>query len=448
MKDKVFVSFLGAGGYIDCVYYKDNLENYKCTTKFIQKAAIELSLRESEFSQILIVLTEKSEKIHWSDEPGSLKNILFEEMKLKNIVKTIKIEDGHSEEQIWKMFNKIYKNIPENSEIVLDITHAFRYIPMLGLSLLNFTKFIKNVSIKNIYYGCVEKSGSIPELRKILVEKRLAPILELREFSDIQDWTSAIDVFLKYGNPEKLIQIISVIKDNLFRSQKKDIGLILSHLESSIRNIYNDLSNVRGIDIYEGNSFINTNQNISDLFEQKDLITKEYNFLLPFFSLIERISNKFKNFEQNSFYNLIRAAELCEEYGLNQQGITLLRESIICFVMEENDYDSNEIITNKALREEVSKLISILGKHNNIVDTLRSFKHDSEIKNFDEKRQEEICKKSKRFAVLFDKIGKKRNVINHAGFGDETKNFKIELKKHINELKEKLNIHDDSERQT
>jgi len=63
------------------------------------------------------------------------------------------IPDGKDTDEIWEIFDIIYNALEEDDNIYIDITHSFRYLPMLLLVLLNYAKYLKNIKIKQITYG-------------------------------------------------------------------------------------------------------------------------------------------------------------------------------------------------------------------------------------------------------------------------------------------------------
>jgi len=59
--------------------------------------------------------------------------------------KSIEIVKGKDEEEIWAIFQKIYDVLEENDEVTFDVTHSYRFLPMLGLLLLQHPQFYKLV---------------------------------------------------------------------------------------------------------------------------------------------------------------------------------------------------------------------------------------------------------------------------------------------------------------
>jgi len=142
MARKVFISFLGATTYGECDYHKDG-KSYGGKLRFIQEATLNY-LNATDWSKTdiaYIMLTEGSEKNNWIDNlnHNSIENNIREGLKTRldkmNLpfqVEPIKnLPDGNNEEEIWKIFERVFEKINYNDELYFDITHGYRYLPML-----------------------------------------------------------------------------------------------------------------------------------------------------------------------------------------------------------------------------------------------------------------------------------------------------------------------------
>lgn len=84
-----------------------------------------------------------------------LKTVLHN-MELPFEPQAIKIPDGKDEDEMWEIFSTIFSQLQENDELYIDLTHSFRYLPMLLLVLSNYAKFFENISVNHISYGNFE----------------------------------------------------------------------------------------------------------------------------------------------------------------------------------------------------------------------------------------------------------------------------------------------------
>ena len=70
----------------------------------------------------------------------------------ENII-PVNIPDGLKQNEIWEIFDKIVENIDAGDEIYFDMTHSFRFLPMLAITVLNYSRVIK----KKINQGAAGK---------------------------------------------------------------------------------------------------------------------------------------------------------------------------------------------------------------------------------------------------------------------------------------------------
>ena len=107
--------------------------------------------------------------------------------------------EQNNQNEIWDNFEKLleikdFLNIDD--EIYLDITHGFRYMPILNLFLLEFISIFRNpaVKIKGVYYGMF--SGQKSE------------IIDFKILFDLLEWTKAINMFKRNSNAQQLIELL------------------------------------------------------------------------------------------------------------------------------------------------------------------------------------------------------------------------------------------------
>src|SRR5690625_1692057 len=185
MARKVFISFLGTGRYKPCVYKSHDGEKSR-VVEYVQEAILDLYCREyGEGDKAFFFLTQQAEKQHWDKLEGVLGEREFQIVPVKNL------PDGHTEKEIWDIFELVYSHLEEEDRVILDVTHGFRSLPMLQIVLLNYARSLKNITVEHILYGAFESLG-IP-LFKIDEEipdpaDREVPILNLTSFSAIQSW--------------------------------------------------------------------------------------------------------------------------------------------------------------------------------------------------------------------------------------------------------------------
>ncbi len=398
MLKKIFISFLGTNKYIPCNYYfMDKNKNYVKNVEFIQEALIEIFFKQKyDNSLFLFFLTKKAKEVNWNNLETRIKN------KVSNFfqIKPIDIPDGKSEKEIWEIFEKVYENIPEKSSIIFDITHAFRSIPMLAISLLNYAKVLKNIKVEGIYYGAVETLGTRKEIENMPLNQRNAPIFELTQFNELIDWSNAAYDFINYGIATKLKEMnIEKIKPVLKATKGKDeIAQKIRFISNELDKISLSLSTVRGKEIYEDLNFTKIREYLKEI---KDNIK-----IQPFKPLVVKINNKISDFEKGDIKNLFLASKFCYEHNLIQQSITILQEAIITYYCEKFNFN----YTDLEKRNLIAQLFII--KNRNIPEN----KWKSPAGDNKYLTKQILNKIDRNFANYYNSLTNLRNDINHAGF--------------------------------
>lgn len=408
---RAYLSFLGTNDYLNCTYFKNNKELKN--VRFVQQATLYFYCREwTSEDRILIFTTDEAYEKNWLDNGhrGPEGNILkrtglercIESLKLSPPVKRVPIPEGKSEKEIWDIFNKVFEQLNQGEEVIFDITHAFRSIPMLAIVVLNYAKVMKDITLQGIYYGALEVLGNIKKVKDIPVDKRRVPIFDLTSFDMLMDWTLAIDRFVKSGDAAQ----ISVLANSSARSILSDTKgkdrspHILRNIANNLDEFTKALSTCRGLEI---SGIVNKMQkNINQL----ELL--DYIFPVPFKPVFHKIKNQIKLFNGDIISDGIQAVKWCHEHNLIQQGYTILEEMLISYCMTQigqkpQDWNKREIV-NQAVhiylyktpesewREDVSE------NKNNINELLNFFDGNTQI------------------AKLMRNLSQDRNDLNHAGY--------------------------------
>jgi len=181
----LYLSFLGTNDYLPCTY--EYRSERIANVRFVQEATIRMNCMDwQNQDRVVIFTTQKAFRQNWKDdghrnpETGEKIPVQGLETCIKNIEGRFSldqqlIKDGSNEKEIWEIFTQVFESIRDGDEIIFDITHAFRSIPMLAIVVLNYAKIMKKASLKGIYYGAMESLGSLSEARKLPLEKRIVP---------------------------------------------------------------------------------------------------------------------------------------------------------------------------------------------------------------------------------------------------------------------------------
>lgn len=369
---RVFLSFLGTGNYRDGVYEENGKKSKN--VRFVQNAIIELL--NNEFDERYIFCTEGAQNTH------------LEALKKESgyEYKNIKIKEGRNEEEIWDIFQTIYDKLEENDEIVFDVTHSYRFLPMLGLLLLQHAKFLKGIKVKKLCYGAFE-----------MAIDGVSPIMDFTSFSKLQDWSLAGNSFMKTGSVENFTDIakeeFSATSANIDKNKQR-----MRKISGGLKDLAMDIYTVRGVNIVEANK-------IKEFREEIEGLKKELH--PPFTLVIDKIEKNIEKFQEKKVQNVFCAVEWCIEKGLYQQGITMLQEGLITVLLDKVGLDYTSL-------EEREGFGDYIGYEN--IKGGKEFRGDTT-------KMEKIVKKLNEAGLDYNtlkqaycNVKKLRNDINHGGF--------------------------------
>lgn len=358
MPRKVFISILGTGFYEKCAYTDGQNQFPSIPTRFIQRASLELfgAKEWSKEDRVIIFLTKKARELNWNktiaerkrngkDTPEPYKGLeaVLQEMDLKAQVEDRDIKDGMNKEEIWEVFQTIYDTLEEGDEVYMDLTHSFRFLPMLLLVLGNYAKFLKGITIENIVYGNYDARNAENE----------APIISLLPLASLQDWTFAAANYLQNGRVMQLEDLANKELREILQNTK-DINQDARALNKYVKTLSTftkDLLNCRGQAIRSGEA-INAIRTEAKRIE-KVIIT-------PMAPVLDKINHSLEIFLPNEHvFNGFYAAQWCFNNQLYQQAITLLQENIVTYICLQKKLD----ISNKSQREMVNKAFNIYLNH-------------------------------------------------------------------------------------
>ncbi len=369
MARKVFISVLGAGFYEECVYEKEKDEMFRggdrfhsSKTRFIQQATLEyLNTKEwGENDAAYILVTKKSKETNWHEtittrmnrknneiEPYLGLERVIKDMNLPFKTKAVDIPDGKDEKEIWEIFETIIDEnngiIQDGDELYFDLTHGFRYLPMLVLVLGNYTTFLKKTKKCSITYGNHEMRD----------DHDVAPIIDLLPLATLQDWTFAVADYLENGYAEKLQQLgndmlrpILRNRDKMTEEQKQD-AQNMRDLVNNIKAMALERQTCRGIPVMDSKIVKSVRVNINNI--QESVISA----LTP---LIKKIDNSLEDFDSEpNVFNTFAAAKWCYNNHQYQAATTFIEEGIISFFCLRNNIDYK----NEYLRDLVTTVFSV-----------------------------------------------------------------------------------------
>lgn len=405
---KAYLSFLGTNNYLSCTYCLNNLEAIHI--RFVQEATVQFACSDwTEQDRLLIFTTQEAYNKNWLNDGhptnGAATSTEGLECRLKKlpitpVLKNIMIPEGKNELEIWKIFQIVFDQLQPGDQVVLDITHALRSIPMLALVALNYSKVLKNVRLEKIYYGAFEVLGPIPEVKEMDPGKRRVPVFDLTPFDQLLDWTIAIDRFSGSGDASAACALAKEkIRPLLKFSQGAD------QTASSIRDVISSLEPfTQALGTCRGQQISPAVNRLKESLSR----CKNFNQVKPLGPLLDKLKTQMDAFPGNGIGDGLQAVKWCTHHNLIQQGYTILQEVVITLLLNQLGWDS----LNRDNRELIGQGIKIfledlpVGKRKKL-----ACDHPEKIEQI-----KKILETKGRLAEIFISLSGRRNDLNHAGF--------------------------------
>ncbi|AOY59366.1 TIGR02221 family CRISPR-associated protein [Desulfococcus multivorans] len=344
---RVYISFLGTNDYVECFYDSDTID-VETPVRFIQETTLSLfSKTASSDDRGFIFITDEARRKNWEDNGQwdrekkcnkacqGLKTRI-DLLKLPFPVEAVFIPEGHSEKEIWDIFDIVYCVLNEGDDVIFDITHAFRSIPMLAIVILNYARVLKNIRLEGIYYGAFEALGPAWEVARMPVQKRRAPLLNLISFNRLMEWTVAVDRFMESGDAKEVSRLArDAVAPVLKESRGKDKSASATRdIANALAFFTKNLYTCRGPEIVRSAEYLKCELN-------KAIHAEGVKPLVPLFDHIRQGVSRFRG---DDVHDGIQAAKWCLDHNLIQQGFTVLQETLITYFVTMNGQNANDLV--------------------------------------------------------------------------------------------------------
>lgn len=240
------------------------------------------------------------------------------EQVIGNDSKVVLIRYGLNESEIKENIDIILglqQYLNNNDELIVDVTHSFRSLPMFMMNLLIYLKNVsqKNITISHIHYGMLEMSK----------ELGYAPIVDLKTMMNVNDWITGAYSFYEYGNAYKISELI--------RNQDKSVAILLDE--------FSNLMNLNHLDaIHKISQRLSAVKN------------KDYQTLLPALTInpiVKSFISRFSVATDSQAMFQLKVARWQLDHRKYAQAMLTASECMITFVCETNkqkwdDFDIRE----------------------------------------------------------------------------------------------------------
>lgn len=409
MARKLFISFLGTGFYEKCTYC-DGPSTYT-PTRYIQQATLEHIGIDTwtEDDAVRIFVTDKAYTENWNkdndtrfnartkaEEPYTRLGRILDGMDIKaDVAPVLHVPVSNDEKEMWKIFQMVFNEIHEGDELYIDLTHAFRYLPMLVLVLSNYSKFLKHTTVRQLSYGNYEARD----------EQNHAPIVNLLPLTDLQDWTTAAADFLQNGYIDKMCNLAQ----GSIRLLQKDVATRsndnkrLATFVNTLKALVEERQTCRGLLISSGTM-------LRELQEQAGKIGNVV--IKPLGPILGKIAQTLPK-PNGSLGNCLDAARWCYDNHLYQQAATILQEGVVTYFCERHGIE----IANEGERDLVNSAFTI--KFNALLPS--EWDVASERKEKLKELLNDPLLSQPAVYNTFNNITEIRNDYNHAGFRSKRK---------------------------
>jgi CRISPR-associated DxTHG motif protein len=311
----ILYSFLGTGNYDEGEYLCP--DGNIVFTKYAQEALLKTIVNEyGRKVEVKIFLTEESRVKHFLEND---KTSLCSSLKMHDIEFQYELlEIPNTKDAISEVFSKLLSSLPDEGDVIIDITHSFRSMPILALAALSIKRVCSENLRSRIFYGEFSR------------EKKVGSLVELTKFVDLLDWTRALQLFVKANQGNELLSLV-----------KKDLKAGLSVGDTSSRELRDIAECIKNLSIDISTSRL---MQISDsVMKLSDKLKSsiESDILPEFSQLFSYVQNKLEKFSGNFMYDAIMSADWCYQAGLYPQVVTILQEATICSICNELEFESS-----------------------------------------------------------------------------------------------------------
>lgn len=319
---KLLITFLGIGNY-ETVQYGFSLKQ-KHASRFVQIALTALLKPD----RVVVMATQASRTQNW-EGPGGLAataarkcpNVVFQE-KL--------IPEGKTEDEFWRIFETIVATVEPKDEVIFDVTHSFRSIPLIAIASLQYIRVLHPaVRVSGVYYGAWDA-------RDASHEPPYAPILNLTSFVTLMDWSKAVSDYQNFGNVaalKKLLDGEALPRKKATRGKDEEAKL-LHRLGKTLQAVSANIATCRGLEISTGRPWDKVRDLIQGLKQGPNTVTA----LSPLLDQIQAKVDQLQGPDAELDDEIRRgfgAVQWCLEHDLIQQAYTLFQETIITWVCQQ-----------------------------------------------------------------------------------------------------------------
>lgn len=353
---------LGTGKYEATTYvWKESSEERSCETHLFPEAVARIFQPEKIF---LLVTPQAREHAHFKTLCD----------RLGDLVEPVDIPEGKSEAELWAIFQKCTEAVTEGDTILLDVTHAFRSLPLLVFAVAGYLRRTKSVTIQRIVYGAYEARD----------EHNRSPIFNLTPLMDLLDWLSGAEALLRRSDAGIMAEKLDQTHRRLYKTAAaEELPLHLQKVANSLQKLSKALYLCCPLDVM---------RIANCLLPQLDkAVTEAEKWAKPFSVILSQVRSEVAALAHHQpevldADNLRRQLALIEHYlskGLTIQAVTLAREWVVSWAIRQRGHGD---WLNANLRMEVEHALGAMavakqGKQDKVPDWAAELPHVEQVSN-------------------------------------------------------------------
>lgn len=136
---------------------------------------------------------------------------------------------------IFSIIGNAFKKFKKGDEIVLDITHSFRSLPLFATAVINYLKSLGNDGLifSKVYYGMMDTMREFDNV---------TPIVDISAVVELQNWTTAAFSFKEYGKGAMLADLLGGEAGKIIKIFSNSVNInYLNEIKIKLTN-FQDLS--------------------------------------------------------------------------------------------------------------------------------------------------------------------------------------------------------------
>lgn len=132
--------------------------------------------------------------------------------RMETRYRVVPIPEGHSESDLWEIFDALTTVVNEGEQVVFDVTHSFRSLPFLAFLAVAYLQVAKKVKVERVLYGAWEARDQATNR---------SPVFDLTPFVRLFDWLTATDLFTQTGDARRLAALLNTGGKNAALASQK-----------------------------------------------------------------------------------------------------------------------------------------------------------------------------------------------------------------------------------